>query len=231
MSVCGNTSNSILACKPDSHGHESQPEAIGDLPATHWFRSVTDLQHYLAVYGYAALLPLAVVEGPAITILGAFLAARGILDVFVVFGLVVVADLIGDLMYYAAGRWMLWRLSAHTGQWTVHLRRRVAVLAPRIRARAAKMLLLGKLTHSAGFAVLLGAGAAHVPMRRFVAYNLLATLPKSLALIALGYWFGQLYNQWQGDLRIAGVVAFLLTVAGLMFLTRRWLSVSDERGT
>jgi membrane protein DedA with SNARE-associated domain len=192
---------------------------------------VTDLQHYLALYGYAALLPLAVVEGPAVTIIGAFLAARGILDVFAVFGLVVVADLIGDLMYYAAGRWMLWRLSTHTGQWTDRLRRRVAVLAPRIRARAAKMLLFGKLTHSAGFAVLLGAGAAHVPMGRFVGYNLLATLPKSLVLVALGYWFGQLYNQWQGDLSIAGVVAFLLAVAGLIFLTRRWLSVSDEHGT
>jgi membrane protein DedA with SNARE-associated domain len=202
-----------------------------------------DMQHYLAVYGYAALLPLAVIEGPAVTVFAAFLAAEGVFSLVAVYAIVVLGDLIGDVLHYAVGRWMI-------GGWTrvrpmdgpmernrgrgmhclARLRRRVGVLAPRIRTRAGAMLLFGKLTHSAGFAVLLAAGAAHVPMRRFLAFNLLGTLPKSLVLVLLGYWFGKLYASLQGDLRIAGMVGFVLVSSALLLLARRVLATPDERG-
>jgi membrane protein DedA with SNARE-associated domain len=90
--------------------------------------------------------------------------------------------------------------------------------------------LFGKLTHSAGFAVLLAAGAAHVPIRRFLAYNLLGTLAKSLVLVLLGYWFGKLYASLQGDLQIAGMVGFVLVGSALLLLVRRVLAGPDERG-
>jgi membrane protein DedA with SNARE-associated domain len=103
-------------------------------------------------------------------------------------------------------------------------------LAPRIRTRAGAMLLFGKLTHSAGFAVLLAAGAARVDLRRFLAFNLLGTLPKVLVLVLLGYWFGRLYAAWQGDLRLAGLVGFVLAASALLLGARRMLAAADERG-
>ena len=57
------------------------------------------LQHYLALYGYAALLPLVVVEGPAATVFAGMLAARGLADTAVIYAVVVVCDLIRDLAY------------------------------------------------------------------------------------------------------------------------------------
>jgi membrane protein DedA with SNARE-associated domain len=187
------------------------------------------LQHAVEVYGYVALLPLAVLEGPAVTVFAAFLAAQGLLDLGVVYVVVVLGDLVGDLMYYVGGRFLLQRLVTWRGAWAVKLRHRVTVLAQRVRARAGAMLLFGKLTHSAGFAVLLAAGAAHVPLRRFMAYNLLGTLPKSLVLVVIGYWFGRLYVALQGDLRIAGVVGFLLASFVLALAAKRLLTL-DERG-
>jgi membrane protein DedA with SNARE-associated domain len=200
---------------------------------------MADMQHYLAVYGYAALLPLAVLEGPAVTVFAAFLAAEGVFSVVVVYAVVVVGDLVGDLLYYAAGRWLIERWTqrcpgeggADRGRyWTARLRRRVGELAPRIRTRAGAMLLFGKLTHSAGFAVLLAAGAARVPMRRFLAFNLLGTLPKSLVLVLLGYWFGRLYASLQGDLMIAGMVGFVVVGSALLLMARRARGGPDERG-
>ena len=223
-----------------------------------------EIQHYLAIYGYAALLPLAIIEGPAVTVFAAFLAAQGVFDVVVVYAIVVLGDLVGDVLHYAVGRWAAARWAAkpraakpmaadlvpsgwgaagrraterwptqpksgRTSRWMASVRQRVEVLAPRIRTRAGAMLLFGKWTHSAGFAVLLAAGAAHVKLRRFMAFNLLGTLPKSLLLVLLGYWFGKLYGSLQGDLRIAGVLAFLLAGSGLLLAARYMLNAPDER--
>ncbi len=188
------------------------------------------VQHTIALYGYAALLPLAVVEGPAVTVFAAFLAAQGLLDVAVVYVIAVIGDLLGDVLYYAAGRWLLQRLTDRRSAWAARLRARVSALAPRIRARAGAMLLFGKLTHSAGFAVLIAAGASHVPMRPFLGYNVLGSLLKSLVLVAVGYWFGRLYGSLQGDLQIAAVIGFVLTATALILVARRMLTVPDETG-
>jgi len=191
----------------------------------------SDLQHALAVYGYAALLPLAAIEGPVVTVFAGFLAAQGLFDLAGVYAISVLADLLGDLGYYAVGRWMLQRLAGERrGRWAARLRQRVNALAPRIRTRAGAMLLFGKLTHSAGFAVLLATGAARVKLRPFLAYNLLGALPKVLVLVLLGYWFGRLYAGWQGDLRIAGLVGFVLAGSALLLGARRMLAAADERG-
>jgi len=197
----------------------------------------SDLQHALALYGYAALLPLTVIEGPAITVFAAFLAAQGLFDPVGVYLIAVLGDLIGDLLYYAAGRWLLQRLGLpqrladeRRGRWAARLRQRVTALAPQIRTRAGAMLLFGKLTHSAGFVVLLAAGAAHVTLRRFLAFNLLGALPKVLVLVLVGYWFGRIYAAWQGDLRIAGLVGFVLAGSALLLAARRVLTATDQRG-
>ena len=185
------------------------------------------MQHYLAVYGYLALFPLAVVEGPAASVFAAFLASRGVLDVFAVYVVVVAADLAGDLLYYAGGRWMLGWLAARRGQWAHRLQHRVEVLAPRIRTRAGPILLIGKLTHSAGFAVLLAAGAAKVRIGTFMLYNFLGTVPKSALLVAVGYWFGKVYGGLQGELQLASLVGFVLVGGGLTLLAAR-LAASRE---
>jgi membrane protein DedA with SNARE-associated domain len=188
------------------------------------------VQYYLALYGYAALLPLMVIEGPAVTVLAAFLASQDLLNVWAVYAIAVLGDLIGDLLYYAAGRWTLQHLTGRPGRWATRLRQRVAQLAPRIRTRAGAMLLFGKLTHSAGFAVLLAAGAAHVSVRRFLLFNLAGTVPKSLLLVVVGYWFGRLYAAAQTDLGLASLAGFVLASSALLLFARRLLAMPCDSG-
>jgi membrane protein DedA with SNARE-associated domain len=190
---------------------------------------VDGLQHDLAIYGYAAMFPLAVFEGPAVTVIAAFLAAQGLLDVVAVYGVSVLGDLTGDVMYYVLGRWASLGLAGRQGRWAAGLSRRIERLAPRVQARAGAMLLFGKLTHSAGFAVLLAAGAAAVPLQRFLLFNLLGTLPKSLLLVLAGYWFGRLFNDLQGDLRVASLIGFVAAGGALLLMARRLLALPDER--
>nr|MDQ2860784.1 hypothetical protein [Pseudomonadota bacterium] len=56
-------------------------------------------------YGYAVLFPIAVVEGPAVTLVAGALVASGQFDGLLVFAMLVAADLVGDALYYSLGRW------------------------------------------------------------------------------------------------------------------------------
>jgi membrane protein DedA with SNARE-associated domain len=188
------------------------------------------VQNYFALYGYVALLPLMVIEGPAVTVIAAFLASQELLDVWAVYAIAVLGDLTGDMLYYAAGGWTLQRLTNPRGRWATRLRERVAQLAPRIRTRAGAMLLFGKFTHSAGFAVLLAAGAAHVSVRRFLLFNLAGTVPKSLLLVVVGYWFGRLYTATQADLALVSLAGFVLATSVLVLFARRLLGTPIDSG-
>jgi membrane protein DedA with SNARE-associated domain len=191
---------------------------------------VQALQHYLALYGYAALLPLAVIEGPAVTVLAGILAANGVLDLAIIYPVVVIGDLLGDLLHYAAGRWLSLFVSFRDWRWTVRLRARAIAVAPLVRRNAGKMLLIGKLTHSAGFAVLLAAGAVRVPLARFFAWNFIGTVPKSIVLLLTGYCFGRLFLSLHDEAGIAGAAGFVLALIAFGLMARRFFAARDSGG-
>ena len=58
----------------------------------------------LGQYGYAVLLPIAVVEGPAMAVIAGALVASGQMNGVVACVLLVLADLVGDAGYYGLGR-------------------------------------------------------------------------------------------------------------------------------
>ena len=177
-----------------------------------------------------ALLPLMVIEGPAVTVIAAFLASQDLLDVWAVYAIAVLGDLIGDMLYYAAGRWTLQRLTDRPGRWATRLRQRVAQLAPRIRTRAGAMLLFGKLTHSAGFAVLLAAGAAHVSVRRFLLFNLAGTAAEVAASSGGRLLVRQTLcrNADRSGARQLG--GFVLASSALLLFARRLLATPCDSG-
>lgn len=176
----------------------------------------------IAKDGLAILAPIAVLEGPIVTVIAAWLASRGLLDVWSVSVVVILADLVGDTIFYALGRWALHRLPV---RWRYRLglsRTRLAQVAGHFRTHGARTLVVGKLTHSAGAAVLVAAGLARMPMLRFVWVNLLATIPKSLFFVALGYAFGSAYSQIDDWIaRISLLLLGLLVLGGMIWLLKR----------
>ena len=176
----------------------------------------------IATYGYVALFLACVVEGPIATVIGAFLASQGILDIWLVLGVSVIGDLVGDLLYYAVGRSgrfaavLWWRKPSPRQQW------RIRGLKRRFRSHLGKTLLFGKLTHAAGFLVLLAAGAARVPLLPFLWYNLLGTLVKSAVFLLVGGFAGAAYARINAYLGLGSLVVFILIcVAAGIYLGRR----------
>ncbi len=175
----------------------------------------------LQQYGYIFLFPIAALEGPIITIIAALLASQGYLNIYAVYLVVVASDLVGDLAYYALGRWGKPLLV----RWGPHIKldqAKLAALEEQFHQRGGKTILFGKWTHSAGFIILVAAGAAEMPIWKFLWYNLLGTLPKSLVFTLIGYFIGHQYVLLNSYLEKGSLILLLIIcIVGYYMYVRR----------
>ncbi|HEY0207735.1 DedA family protein [Acerihabitans sp.] len=144
----------------------------------------------ISSYGYAALFIAVLVEGPMATVFGAALASQGLLHIGGVFAVSVAGDLTGDVILYGLGRSGRVTTSLLGRRFGLRDGGRLAPFLARFRAHPGRILVTAKLTHAAGFLVLLSAGAAKIPFWLFLGFNLLATLPKSGLFVLLGWIAG-----------------------------------------
>jgi membrane protein DedA with SNARE-associated domain len=173
-------------------------------------------------YGLWLLVPLSVLEGPIVTVIAGYLASLSVFHVVTAYVVVVVGDLVGDALFYLAGRHGMGRLPK---RWRNRLglnESRIEALTDHFGQHGGRTLVFGKLTHSAGAAILVAAGAARMPFVPFLFYNLVATLPKSAVFLAIGYLFGQAYVQidiW--IFRVSLILLALAAVVGVIWWRRR----------
>jgi membrane protein DedA with SNARE-associated domain len=169
------------------------------------------LDSFLIAYGSALILPLSVVEGPAVAAAAGLLSSQGYVGWPLAMALLVCGDLVGDLIYYWVGRSGVTPLSA------VSRRLRLdEAFSPGfqsdLKQHSTKMLLVGKWTHAIGCVVLVASGMLHLPLPHFLFVNLLATVPKSGALFAFGYFAGKHIGFFE---RHAVLGSALLGIAGV----------------
>lgn len=181
-----------------------------------------DIATILSQYGLAVLAPLAIIEGPIVTVIGGWLAGQHILSLPAVFIVVLLGDVIGDVLFYWLGHNFLGRMSA---KWRNRLGLspvRMESLVYAFEQKGSSILVAGKWTHAAGFAVLVAAGAARMPLWRFVVVNALASIPKSLLFLALGYAFGGAHAMIAEWISTGGTLLFGALLFGL-FIWHRWV--------
>ncbi len=162
----------------------------------------------MSSYGMWVLTPLAVIEGPIVTVIAGYLASLKIISLWQVIPCVIVADILGDSLLYLLGRMALGGLNpAWRGRLGLSPRRLYSLMRG-FRRNGTRILVAAKLTHAAGFAALTAAGAARMPFVAFIVANILAGIPKCLFFVALGYLFGSAYEtigRW-----LSGEAALLL---------------------
>jgi len=143
----------------------------------------------LGRYGYWVLIPIAVVEGPAITMVAGALVAAGQMNAVTAAILLVLADLVGDALYYSLGRFGHGPLAGRLTKWLKVTPDRLAKLEQRFRANDWKLVLIGK-TQGLGSIILYFAGASRMPFARYMLLNLAGTVPKVILFELIGYFLG-----------------------------------------
>ncbi|KEO56069.1 DedA family protein [Thioclava pacifica] len=168
----------------------------------------------MAKHGLAVIAPIAVLEGPIVTVIAAWLASQNLFSVWSVSIIVILADVVGDVGLYSLGRWGLNRMPK---RWRDKLglnRARLVSAGRHFQNKGVKTLLFGKWTHSAGAPVLVAAGIARMNIWLFTLTNLIATIPKSLAFVALGYWLGSYYGKIDSWLTKGSLILLVLILFG-----------------
>lgn len=181
------------------------------------------IEALIAQHGLLLLTPLAVLEGPIVTVIAAYLARLDYFNLTAVCIVVILADLAGDLVFYALGRGVI-NADGGPPRWLTRFglsHARLQTLVNHFDSRGGKILAFGKLTHSAGAAVLLAAGMARMRLWPFLFYNTLATIPKSLFFVAIGYAFGHFAAQVDGWIAATSLALLvLLLIGGVVWLKR-----------
>ena len=178
------------------------------------------LDAFLIAYGSALILPLAVIEGPFVTVLTGFLSAQGYFDWYWAVPLLVGGDVIGDVICYwvgRTGRAPLAGFGRRLGLGRVMSRE----LERDLTGNAARMLVVGKWTHSLGCVVLIGSGMLRLPLAGFIVVNLLATLPKSALLFSFGYFASAYLPLFERHAALATIVLGAVGVAAVALILRR----------
>jgi membrane protein DedA with SNARE-associated domain len=194
--------------------------------------SLDTMPRLIETHGLVLLVPLSILEGPIVTVIASYAARLGYLNIYAVFVVCVLGDLIGDGALYwigwTGGPWVPPRTRTWLGMGQV----RTAKLVHHFRVHGGRTLILGKITHSAGFLVLLAAGAAKMPFGKFLLFNTLGTLPKTAFFCVIGYTIGHAYASIDGN--IAKVSAILLitiiTTAAGWWAYKRGQKTEDNLG-
>jgi len=179
---------------------------------THDELAIVDL---LFRHNYFVLFPLVVIEGPVVSIIAGFLVSIGFMDLIPAYLTIVAGDLAGDVLYYSIGRYFLntkiYKILKFFGLDS----KKVGAAEETIKRNSGKILFFGKLSHAIGAPILIAAGAIKISIKEFLWYNFWATLPKSLAFLLVGYFFGHALdrlNKYLGwaSLGLAAIVALII---------------------
>ena len=174
--------------------------------------TITKIFQLISFYKYALIFPLAIVEGPIITIIGGFLSSIGQLNLLYTYLIVVAGDIVGDTGLYYLGKY---GSKSFTFNWLKFIgitRERVLFAEKQFLRHPKKIFSVGKISHGGGAAVLFAAGLVKFPFRKFIMINIILTLIKSVILLLIGYYFGQAY------VHIKQYLDYIAVLSGMLFI-------------
>jgi membrane-associated protein len=177
---------------------------------------------WLLAYRYLVLFPIAVIEGPIITIIAGSLAANNQLNFIAAYLIIVSGDLVGDSFYYLLGRYSRTKTLHIWGHRIGLAEEHAQKVDQHFEKHAGKTLFFGKLAFSLEVPVIISAGLARYPYVTFIKYMVAGALPKTFGLMLVGYFFGFSIASAKHDLAYASraSLAALLILVGIIVVVR-----------
>jgi len=170
----------------------------------------------LTQYRYLLLFPFTIIEGPIVTIIAGLLVSLDKLNFLLTFLIVILGDLTGDCLYYLLGRWGKDTFIKRWGKYIGLTERRLSVVEKHFEQHSGKTLIAGKLSHGIGAAFLVAAGVAKMPFWKFLWFNTIATLPKSLILMLVGFYFGYSLTKINTALDFTAALLIGIAISGFI---------------
>lgn len=150
----------------------------------------------LEQYRYLVLFPIAAYEGPIISFVAGSLIPLGYFNIFLLYPLLILADVIPDSIYYALGRFGKRKnLIEHWGPKVGITPERFSLFEELWHTHSAKAMMITKWSYGLSIPLLILAGFVHLPLKRFVLLSILYSMIQYGVLVSLGYFFGNYFAQ------------------------------------
>lgn len=185
--------------------------------------------HLLSTYRYLILLPLAIIEGPIITIVAGFFVTLGIFNPVWVYLITVAGDIIGDSALYGLGRWGGKTTLNRVGKYFGTSSEKIEKTKLFFKEHGRKAVALSKITHGIGMAGLIAAGSLDIPYWRFARVCFSVTLVQAAVFLVIGLIFGHAYVQISKYLNYFAGIVSIIVLAAILFAIFYKLKISSSR--
>jgi membrane-associated protein len=178
-------------------------------------------------YKYEAIFPIAVAEGPIITVISGFLISRGSLDFFPALLVVFLGDVFSDSVFYFLGRG-----GRHMIRYLKFLHiseERIQKLENQFKSSPWKTMVLAKVSYGLGGTFMAASGASRIPFQNFLEYIVSLNFVRSSILLAIGFYFGRValhLGSTYFKYYVAAVI-ILVPTGYLLYLYRKKLKKSQ----
>jgi membrane-associated protein len=185
----------------------------------------------ILTYKYPLILPISVIEGPIITILCGFLSAQGQLNFLIAYGILIVGDLIGDSLLYSIGRFGRVGFVERWGRHVGITKEKIKNLETHFENHSGKTIISAKLSHVLVMPVLVAAGTAKMHFWKFLFFNLIPTIPKSLTLMLIGFFFGHAFNvlkTYVDSIELVGIIIVVTIIVVYILYAKLTQKISKK---
>jgi membrane protein DedA with SNARE-associated domain len=174
-------------------------------------------------YRYWILFPLAAFEGPIVTFLAGTLAALGYFNIFSVYLLLLLGDIIPDISYYFFGRYgnrktLISRYAAKIGIGEEHF----DAIRKLWHKHPSTTMFFTKFAYGLSTPFLISAGIVGMSPWRFLRHSIPISLINVAVLLMLGYYFGNYFKLVSDTLHLMQIAVGGVAVLAIAhyFLTR-----------
>jgi membrane protein DedA with SNARE-associated domain len=146
---------------------------------------------------YVAIVVVACIEGPILSILFGALIKIGAFPFWPVYFALMGGDLLGDVGWYYIGRYFAANFVKRFGKYFSLTEANIEKMTRIFNKYHEKILIVSKLTSGFGLAVvtLMVAGMVRIPFLKYITINFLGQFFWTGFLLAVGYFLGNLYTQ------------------------------------
>ncbi len=178
------------------------------------------LIQFLLAHGYIVMFFLMWLEGPIVTLAAAFLASLGFFSWPMVFLVSLLGDITGDIVLYGVGRTWGSAFVNRFGKYLGIRQKLIKKMQGYFHIHGGKTIFMVKSTTGLCFVTFVAAGMARMPLKKFLWYSLLGGIVWSGILVAMGTFFGALYEEIAQYISWAGWI--ILGVMGVLFFVVTW---------
>ncbi len=174
----------------------------------------------LIKYRYAALFPLAALEGPVVSLIAGFLVHLGYIAFIPAYAILILGDVIPDSVYFYIGRLGDHKKIAEKyGPKLKGIAASFEVVEKLWRDHPRKTMFFSKLAYGLSIPFLLSAGLVKMSFGKFMEYTMPATLFQYGFLMLVGYYLGKSFELAVKYVKYGGIlIAAVLAVFVIVYI-------------